>query len=370
MKRYRQITAALLALLLPLTMLAGCGKQETPASEEPAEQTPQKETIVQNTQPFRNPISLDDAADPYVTYDSSTGYYYALVTRANYIEIFRSQHLATLFTEGDSKVVYRVNGQKNGIWGDVWSPEMHRGSNGKWYIYTSGRDGEYSSTLHLFVLSSQTEDPFGGWSFSRILTSGASTIDPTLYTAADGSQYLCYSRSTETDGSVLEITRMTSPTWCSKQSAVIAKNELPWELIQPAEQTSSVMEGPFFLEHGGRLFIIYSVNTCFSDSYSLGVLEYVGGDLCNPASWQKHPEPLLTMGNGVYGPGHASFFYSPDGTEVFVAYHGMKEHNETVTWVPRYANVQRVTFDETGCPVLGQPIGYETDILPPSGERE
>ena len=100
------------------------------------------------------------------------------------------------------------------------------------------------------------------------------------------------------------------------------------------------------------------------------MLEYVGGDLCNPASWQKHPEPLLTMGNGVYGPGHASFFYSPDGTEVFVAYHGMKEHNETVTWVPRYANVQRVTFDETGCPVLGQPIGYETDILPPSGERE
>lgn len=35
----------------------------------------------------------------------------------------------------------------------------------------------------------------------------------------------------------------------------------------------------------------------------------------------------------------------------------------------RYMNVQRVYFDETGYPVMGKAIGYETDIPCPSGEE-
>ena len=88
----------------------------------------------------------------------------------------------------------------------------------------------------------------------------------------------------------------------------------------------------------------------------------------NPANWKKHPEPLFVQGNGVFGPGHASFFTSPDGKEVWCAYHGMKEHNETVTYAPRYFNIQRVDFTPDGYPVMGMPTGYEIEITPPSGE--
>jgi GH43 family beta-xylosidase len=92
----------------------------------------------------------------------------------------------------------------------------------------------------------------------------------------------------------------------------------------------------------------------------------MGGSLCDAANWKKHEKPLLVHGNGVYGPGHASFFRSPDQTEVWCAYHGMKEHNETVTPASRYFHIQRVDFDDCGYPVMGQPVGCEVDLIPPA----
>jgi len=32
-------------------------------------------------------------------------------------------------------------------------------------------------------------------------------------------------------------------------------------------------------------------------------------------------------------------------------------------------HLQKVEFDETGYPVMGIPVGEETDIVPPSGEE-
>ena len=83
--------------------------------------------------------------------------------------------------------------------------------------------------------------------------------------------------------------------------------------------------------------------------------------------WKKHPKPLLVKGNGAYGPGHATFFYSPDKSELWCAYHAMREHNETVTETARYMNLQRVYFDDTGYPVMGEAIGA-VEQTPPSGE--
>ena len=95
---------------------------------------------------------------------------------------------------------------------------------------------------------------------------------------------------------------------------------------------------------------------------------HTGGDLCDAANWKKHEKPIFTYGNGVFGPGHASFFYSPDKTELWCAYHGMKESNPDCTQAKRYFNIQRIDFDESGYPVMGIPVGYEAEILPPSGE--
>lgn len=193
------------------------------------------------------------------------------------------------------------------------------------------------------------------------------TDNDTVYTAHDGTQYMCYSRFDALYGQVLEIAKMKNPYTCYS-GTTIARAELDWELVPPYVGSWAILEGAFFLESGDRLFLIYSANGCWSNHYALGVLEYIGGDLCSPESWKKHAEPLLSYGNGVYGPGHASFFRSPDGTEVWCAYHGMRSSNKTVTYAPRYCHLQKVEFDETGYPIMGRPIGYGKRIEPPSGE--
>ena len=322
-------------------------------------------------QTFKNPISPHDAADPFMTYDPVTGYYYALFTRGTRLELFRSRHAARIVTDGDSRIIYTPNGERDGIWGDIWAPEMHRGSDGKWYVYTSGRHKSEPSQKRLFIMEGPADDPFvGEWHFCGMPSPDTFSIDPTVYTAPDGVQYLCCSRVDPVYGQVLDICDLENPYTFGKNCTTIARAELDWELVKPYVGTSAIVEGAFFLEKDGRLFIIYSANGCWSDHYCLGVLEHTGGSLCDAANWKKHPQPLLVHGNDLYGPGHASFFTSPDGTEVWCAYHGMKEHNEHVTPATRFFNIQKVNFTEDGYPVMGLPTGYKTELTPPSGEIE
>ena len=317
---------------------------------------------------FKNPLSPFDAPDPFITYDTESGYYYALFTRSRCVELFRSKHLANIVKGGDSKVIYTANGELDGIFGDIWAPEMHKGSDGVWYIYTSGRITEKPGPKRLFILRAKTSDPFGEWEFAGKPMPDVFSIDPTVYTDHDGTQYLCCSSVGYGGTQVLEICKLASPTVCTNERATIARAELEWELVPPYVDDFTIVEGGFFVKRGNRLFLIYSANGCWSDHYALGVLEHLGGSLCDAENWKKHEKPLLILGNGLYGPGHASFFYSPDGSELWCAYHGMKEHNEKATYAPRYMNAQKVDFDESGYPVMGLPVGYELELSAPSGE--
>ena len=318
-----------------------------------------------------NPISPFDAPDPFLTYDEKTGYYYALFTRGSKLELFRSRHAGSVVTDADSRVIFTKNGEENGIWGCIWAPEMHRGSNGRWYIYTSGSITEDHSQKRLFIMEGPEDDPFiGEWSFKCFPTPDVFSIDPTVYTDKNGTQYLCVSRLDPIDGQVLDIYDMENPYTVGKDHATIAKAELEWELIPPYVGGYAIVEGAFFVEQNGRLFIIYSANGCWSDNYALGVLEHTGGSLCCAENWKKHPEPVFTHANGVYGPGHASFFRSPDKSELWCAYHGMKKSNPKCEPDKRYFNIQPMRFDDEGFPIKSIPVGYETPLMPPSGEIE
>lgn len=353
--------------VMSVNVLASCNKTSEeiiPESTVESDINP----INQNITPFTNPISSRDAADPFMTYDSETGYYYALFTLSNRIELFRSRYAGDILRE-DSRVVYEVN-PADSIYGSIWAAEMHKGTDGKWYIYTSGQTDPQRGEKHLFVLQAEGDDPFGNWSFKGIMMPELFCIDPTVYTTILGRQYICYSRVDEEYGQVLELCEMINPYTCSDRRTTIARAELDWELVEPYTGKRAIVEGAFFLERNGRFFIIYSANGCWSDNYCLGILEYTGGDIMNAENWKKHPEPLLTMGNGVYGPGHASFFKSPDGSEVWCAYHGMLKSNKTSTPAKRCLNLQRVEFTSDGFPIIGQPVGYETAILPPDGEEK
>ena len=320
---------------------------------------------------FRNPIANVDTPDPFVTYDKETGYYYALFTLGNRLEIFRHKKVANIISDGETKVIFRADGEKYGIYGDIWAPEMHKGSDGGWYIYTSGRIRPEPSEKRIFVMRALSSDPFGEWEFAGIPTPDVFSIDPTSYVDKNGVQYMCNSRVDRTFGQVLDIYKMKNPTELdTKSRETIAIAELSWETVPPYVNNRAIVEGAFFIEKNGRLYIIYSANGCWSDHYVLGVLEHMGGDLCNKANWKKHKEPLLVFGNGAFGPGHASFFYSPNGKELWCAYHAMNRHNEHNVYDKRYLNLQRVDFDESGYPVMGVCVGNSVDIPCPGAESE
>ena len=324
---------------------------------------------------FHNPVSPFDAPDPFMTYDPDTGYYYALFTRGSKLELFRSRHAGTIVTDNDSRIILTADGAHN-VWGDIWAPEMHRAPSGLWYIYTSCRVTREPGQKRLFIVESETADPFGGWHFKCFPTPDVFSIDPTVYTDHNGQQYLCCSRVDPQHGQVLDICPLVNPYTFGQPCAMIAIAEYDWELVPPYDKDrTKINEGAFFVEQAGRLYIVYSGNGCWSDDYCLGVLEYTGeagnvGQMCSADHWKKYPKPIFEKGNDVFGPGHASFFRSPDGNELWCAYHGMKQTNPSVTGAPRYFNIQKIDFDADGFFVPATPCGYECEITPPSGEIE
>ncbi|MBQ6884027.1 MAG: family 43 glycosylhydrolase [Clostridia bacterium] len=350
----KKIVLCLITILLSFSIMAcnGSGRRD----------------VKYNKKPFTNPIAPQSVADPFIIYDNQTQYYYGLYTEGVHLKIYRHRHVAELFTNGEGKTIFVPDGT-HGIWGDIWAPDMHKGCDGCWYVYASGRITKEPGEKRIFGLKSLTDDPFGDWEFIGIPAPDVYSIDPTVFVTDLGDTYMCYSRVDPVYGQVLDISKMINPSRCGA-AYTIARAELDWEAVAPHTGSNAILEGGFFVENKGRLFLIYSANGCFSKYYALGVLEYIGGDPCLAQSWKKRPKPLLSFGNGVYGPGHASFFRSPDGTELWCAYHGMDNANSDMSPDYRYCHLQRVKFDKTGYPVMGEPIGDDTLITPPSGEKE
>ena len=298
------------------------------------------------TSRFANPVGSGESPDPFVCWDAGTHYYYLLFTRGKDVCVYRSKSVATL-RDGEAKVIYEPR-DEDGVYGSIWAPEMHKAPNGKWYVYTSGLFK--SMTKGLFILESKTSDPFDGFVFKGRPAPDLFAIDPTVMTWTDGRQYICYSEVKPDQGQVLVIRELENPWTFGKRQALIARAELPWEL-----KDLRINEGAYFVRSpdGKRLFIVYSGNGCWCDDYALGVLEFTGGDLCDAKNWRKHPRQLLVKANGVFGPGHASFFRSPDGTELWCAYHAMRTSNPSLKGTKRWLNFQKVEFDEAGYPVMG-----------------
>jgi GH43 family beta-xylosidase len=320
---------------------------------------------------YQNPLSHDTySADPCILYDEVTGYYYYLYTQHIGLTISRARHLRDFPDNCEKREIFHAEGNC-GVYDCLWAPELHRHPDGSWYIYTSGTYSTEHTKKGLFCIHSKTTDPFGEWEFGGFLTKGTTCIDPSVYFDKKGQQWICFTTVTRNHGQPLVIAKMKSPTEMAKTRKFIAKATLPWELVPPYIKRRKIVEGPYFVENDKHLFIVYSANGCYSDDYCLGVLELVGDDMLNPKSWKKLPQPVLTKGNGVYGPGHATFFRSPDGTELWCAYHTLPYSNpHPGEHMTRRLNAQKVEFDENGYIIPMQTVPHDVDYPAPSGEIE
>ena len=319
-----------------------------------------------------------NAPDPFTAYDTTSGWYYHLHTEnptdgsggfsSDRVVLHRARHAGDLLRADESRVVYQANAA-DGVGGFLWAPEMHRAPNGKWYIYTSCVRSPEGGVKRLIVLEAKADDPFDGFRLKSFPDETIFAIDPTVFTAKDGRQYMCYSQVKPEKGQVLQIREMASPWSFGARQAELAFAELPWECVPPYDK-SRILEGAFFVTSpvNGSVFIVYSANGCWSQGYCLGVLDHLGGDLCEAKNWKKRTAPVFASGNGVYGPGHAAFFRSPDEKELWVSYHFLADENPSNGPTDRLFALQRFNVDETtGGPAQTVPVRPGTQQLEPSG---
>lgn len=356
--------------LLPTILLfaSACSPDDGPASRERAvpEAATANEAVAAT---FTNPLN-DSGPDPWVTwYD---GHYYLAATTWGDASVGLTMRKARTIDELKAAEPVR-------IWQDdtedrccnFWAPEFFLldGPNGKrWYGYfTGGAAGDdFVNTQFMHVIESAGTDPMGPYTYKGKLVE-RNALDGTVLELG-GRMYAVYSVWNETQD--LAIREMSSPWETVGEETTLSRPTHEWE-----RQDGTVNEGPVALHRNGRTWIIYAASACWGPNYKLGMLTYVGGDPLSVDSWEKHPEPVFERADerGVYGPGHNTFFKSPDGTEDWMAYHANDAASD-VCDMGRTPRIQPFTWNADGTPNFGKPVAESTALPVPAddsrGERQ
>jgi GH43 family beta-xylosidase len=259
---------------------------------------------------------------------------------------------------------------------DLWAPELHR-LDGKWYVYYAAGDGAGTAedpfpSQRIFVLENEGADPMQGTWIDRGRLRGPDqdswAIDGTVMEYG-GQHYFIWSgrpSAYEAD-QYLYIARMTNPWTLAAGRVMLSTPDRDWERAGRV----GVNEGPQVLRNRwGDVFLLYSANGCWSDDYSLGMLTLrTGGDPLDAADWVKSIRPVFAKNaaSRAFGPGHNSFFKSPDGTQDWLIYHANSAANEGCgdTRSPR---MQAIAWRTDGTPDFEGPAPIDRPLAIPAGE--
>ncbi len=325
-----------------------CALLASPA--QAVEHADQQNGVMANS--FRNPVN--GGADPSLFFHN--GQYHVATTTGDHIGIWSSPSLATLLVAPE-KVVWRDTDSSRNT--QMWAPAFrHVGS--RWYIYYTASDG-VDANHRMYVLESAGDDPLGPYSFkAKIADFGEYAIDGEPITH-NGQQYFVWTGPGRGQGgpAQLYIVRMSNA-WTATGPRVAI----------PADGgCTEVREGPTPLYRNGRTFLTYSTCDTGKPDYQLWMKSIANGaDPMVAANWVQHPGPIFSRNDstGVWGPGHHSFFQSPDGTEDWIAYHG--KNTSTYTYAFRTARVQKISWNGDGTPNLGSPLAAGATQTLPSGD--
>lgn len=347
-----------------LLCLMACKEQEK--TSETIAENKQEEAQVQKT--FTNPI-MNSGADPYSTYKD--GYYYYTNTAGNRLVLWKTKNLADL-SSAEKKTIWTPP-ENTDYSHDIWAPEVHF-IDGKWYVYFAADDGD-NKTHRMYAVENSSEDPMqGDWEFKGKIAAPSDkwAIDGNVFEVND-QLYMIWSgwEGDENGQQDIFIAKMKNPYTIDGKRTKISSPTFDWERNWESGPEVYVNEGPQFLSHDDKIFIVFSASGCWTDFYTLGLLEFDGSkDLLDASAWKKHAEPIFTQApeKGVYAPGHNSFFKSPDGTEDWILYHANSNPGDGCGG-KRSPRMQKISWNEDGTPNLGTPVSEDTELEVPSGNN-
>ena len=322
---------------------------------------------------FTNPL-LPSGADPYSFFKD--GFYYYTNTTGNKLVIWKTKNIAEL-PKAESKTIF-VPPAGTSYSKNLWAPEIVF-LRGRWYVYFAADNGN-NNNHRMYVLENSSADPMQGeWIFK------GKVADPADKWAIDGDVfeyrnklYMVWSgwEGDQNGQQDIYIARMKNPWTIKGHRFRISSPILEWEqhgdlndAVNPPHV--NVNEGPQFLKHNKKLFLIYSASGCWTDYYALGMLAFKGKrNLLDSSSWQKSVNPVfkLSKENGVYAPGHNSFFKSPDGKEDWILYHANSQPGQGCGR-KRSPRAQKFSWNQDGTPNFGEPVKEGTLLSLPSDKK-
>ena len=254
--------------------------------------------------------------DPYVLV--SGGKYYLYGTRsatcwgpADGFDCYVSADLEEW--EGPIEIFHRPEG----FWADrfYWAPECYERDGKFWLITTLGGEGRKKA-----VYSLAADAPTGPFSYvGRLTPEDWSSIDGTLYFAADGAPWLIFSHSFEDDGcqdmcAVELLPDLTGP--AGAPITLFQVSDAPWAVPVPFAKAEFGLDGDIYFSDGpcaipletGALAILWS--GWGNHGYAVGVAVSDGGAITGP--WRQEPVPIVPGGAG-----HGMAFTAPDGTRYY-----------------------------------------------------
>lgn len=325
---------------------------------------------------FHNPLK-SSGPDPWVI--QQDGFFYYMNTTGSNLTIWKTKNIADL-GNAEKKVVWTPPAA--GPYSkELWAPELHF-LEGKWYIYFAADEG-HNENHRIYVVENASRDPLQGeWVFRGKLADASDkwAIDATVFEAG-GKTFAAWSGwESGSDGvQGIYIARMKNPWTIEGPRVRLSVPDHPWEKVGDFDSKGKVLtiphidvnEGPEILRHGDKVFLIYSASACWTNYYSLGMLEAsASSDLMNPASWKKSDRPVFWQNpeGSAFGTGHNTFFKSLDGKEDWILYHANSEANQGCGEL-RSPRAQPFTWKPDGTPDFGRPIPLEQAIPVPSGSE-
>lgn len=342
-----------------ISAFLSCGKSGSPAPIEPV-------TPPTTVSTFANPLM--NGADPAVF--QKDGVYYYLQTNGSSIVLSATTAMSKLAAAVPKTVYTPISGAQNSR--NVWAPEIFY-LDGKWYIYyTAGNGADISQRT--WVLENSSADPTTGtWvDKGRIFSTSADfwAIDGTVFEFNGSRYFLWCGRPDLTNVNLTQniyISKMTNPYTLEGTATKLTEPEFNWE-----KNGFGVNEGPEVLvTSDNKPFLIYSASYCGTDDYALGMLSLkAGGNPLVKTDWTKSAQPVFSKQpqNNAFGPGHNSFFKSPDGKENWIIYHANSATNQGCA-DRRNIRMQKFTLKVDGTPDFGEPVATGLQINKPSGEQ-
>jgi len=250
---------------------------------------------------------LSSCADPGVLRDGNR--YVMACTSGNAANAFALRTSTDLVTWQSAGHIFPSAQKPSWAASDFWAPEVHEvGNHYVAYFAARGHDGVLAVGA---ATATSPTGPFTDIGHPLVHDANMGMIDPTAFTAADGTPYLVWKADGNAVGQHTPIYGQqlsANGTSLVGARATLITNDRSWE--------GGVVEGPWVMLRGGTYYLFYSGNSYANSTYAVGVAK-ASAPL---GPYTKRSAPIVQSDVAWKGPGHCSVVQTPAGNTAMV-YH-------------------------------------------------